>query len=65
FEITPELLDFLIKKGTDPKFGARPMRRAIEEDVEEKIASGIIQGVLKPGMTASFETDNDSVKLKI
>ena len=41
------------------------MRRAIEEDVEEKIASGIIKGDLKSGMTASFETDNDSVKLKI
>ncbi|MEI8337518.1 MAG: AAA family ATPase [bacterium] len=65
FEITPELLDFLIKKGTDPKFGARPMRRAIEEDVEEKIASGIISGDLKPGMIASFETDNGSVKLKV
>ena len=65
FEVTPGLLDFLIKKGTDPKFGARPMRRAIEEDVEEKIASGIIKGDLKSGMTASFETDNDSVKLKI
>ncbi len=63
-DITPELLNFLIEKGTDPKFGARPMRRAIEEDVEEKIASGIINGDLKPGMHASFETDNDSVKLR-
>ncbi len=65
FEVTRELLDFLIKKGTNPKFGARPMRRAIEEDVEEKIASGIIKGDLKSGMIARFETDNDSVKLKI
>ncbi len=63
-KITPELLNFLIKKGTDPKFGARPMRREIEEDIEEKVAEAIIRGDLKSGMTADFETDDDSVKLR-
>lgn len=49
FEITEDLVDYLMKYGNDPKFGARPMNRAIQDMVEQKIADKIIKGVIKPG----------------
>jgi ATP-dependent Clp protease ATP-binding subunit ClpC len=42
----------LVSGGYDPKYGARPMRRAIERIVETRITSDIVQGFLKP--EASF-----------
>ena len=48
-EITEDLVNFLMQFGSDPKFGARPMNRAIQDTVEQKIADKIIQGAIKPG----------------
>ncbi len=47
--VTPELLDFLVEKGTDQKFGARPLNRAIQDTVEKIIADRIISGEYKAG----------------
>ncbi len=47
--ITDELLQFVVQFGTDPKFGARPMARAIQDTVEQAVADKIIAGNLKPG----------------
>jgi len=46
-EITEEGLDYLADVGYDPQFGARPMRRAIQEKVENKLAELILKGGLK------------------
>lgn len=48
------LLQSLIKEGYDPEFGARPMRRAIQDIIEEKIALKIINGGLRKGDTIQF-----------
>jgi ATP-dependent Clp protease ATP-binding subunit ClpC len=50
-EITDEIVSFLAEKGFDPKFGARPMRRALQEHIEEPLARRLISGTLKPGTT--------------
>ncbi|MDP3734950.1 MAG: AAA family ATPase [bacterium] len=50
-EITEEIVAFLAEKGFDPKFGARPMRRALQEHIEEPIARKLIAGELRPGTT--------------
>ncbi|MBX4198542.1 AAA family ATPase [Candidatus Parcubacteria bacterium] len=47
--ITPDLIQYVMKYGTDPKFGARPMNRAIQDKVEHIIADKLIKGELKPG----------------
>ena len=46
-EITPEAKEFLIEKGTNADFGARPLRRAIEQHVEDPLAEDILRGVFK------------------
>jgi ATP-dependent Clp protease ATP-binding subunit ClpC len=47
FEITNEAKDFLIDKGTNADFGARPLRRAIEQNVEDPLAEEILRGGFK------------------
>lgn len=49
--INDDLLTLIVEKGFDPKFGARPLQRAIENMVEEKIAQKIIAGEAKVGDT--------------
>ena len=47
--ITDALLRFLVSVGQDPKFGARPMNRAIQERVEQIIADKMLRGEISPG----------------
>jgi len=47
FKISPEALEYLIDKGYDPAYGARPLRRAIEKYVEDPIAEELIRGTIK------------------
>ena len=47
--ITDELVNYLVKVGSDPAFGARPINRAIQDQVEETIARKLIGGEIKPG----------------
>ncbi len=56
--VTPELLDFLVKKGTDQKFGARPLNRAIQDTVEKLIADRIISGEYKTGSDIEFKKED-------
>ncbi|VVM07845.1 adenosinetriphosphatase [Methylacidimicrobium cyclopophantes] len=43
-ELTPAATDFLIEKGYDPTYGARPLRRAVEKYVEHPLAEEILRG---------------------
>ncbi|MGA2496863.1 MAG: ATP-dependent Clp protease ATP-binding subunit [Tepidisphaeraceae bacterium] len=46
-ELTAESKDFLIDKGTNADFGARPLRRAIEQHVEDPLSEDILRGAFK------------------
>lgn len=46
-EISDEAKDFLIEKGTNADFGARPLRRAIEQNVEDPLSEEILRGNFK------------------
>ena len=41
--------DFLVTKGFDPQYGARPLRRTIQNMVEDPLAEGLLQGKFRPG----------------
>src|SRR6202030_1573230 len=41
--------EFVIEKGYDPNYGARPMRRAVERYLEDPLAEEILRGNVKPG----------------
>jgi len=46
-KIEPEAMEFLADVGFDPEFGARPMRRALQEKVENQLAELLLSGKLK------------------
>jgi ATP-dependent Clp protease ATP-binding subunit ClpC len=49
--LTPAATEFLIEKGYDPKFGARPLRRAVEKYLQDPLAEEILRGNIKPNET--------------
>jgi len=48
-EINDPAREFLVDKGYDEKYGARPLRRAVERYVEDALAEAILAGDIKPG----------------
>lgn len=55
--INENLLNYVVSFGTDPKFGARPMNRAIQEKVEEIIAKKIIAGSISKGSPVELSSE--------
>jgi len=51
--------DFLVERGYDPQYGARPMRRAVERFLEDPLAEEILKGALHPGDPIQVTTDKD------
>ncbi len=51
-EVTDAAKDFLGEKGYDEVFGARPLRRVIQDMVEDKLSEGLLGGNFQPGDTA-------------
>lgn len=54
-------VDFLIEKGYDPAYGARPMRRAVEKYLEDPIAEEILRSTIKPGDTVIAKLDGNKL----
>jgi ATP-dependent Clp protease ATP-binding subunit ClpC len=48
-ELDETAKDFLVEKGYDPQYGARPMRRAVEKFLEDSLAEELLRGTLQPG----------------
>ena len=48
-EVSPDVIKYFADKGFDPVFGARPLRRLIEQELIDEIALQIIEGKVKPG----------------
>jgi ATP-dependent Clp protease ATP-binding subunit ClpC len=64
--MTDEAKDLLIAKGYNPDYGARPLRRAVENMIENPLSEEILRGnfVGKDTITATVEGDEDARKLK-
>jgi ATP-dependent Clp protease ATP-binding subunit ClpC len=48
-DVSNEAKDYLIDQGYDEKFGARPLRRAVEQHVEDPLAESLLRGEIKEG----------------
>ncbi len=57
-ELETSAKEFLIEKGYDPQYGARPMRRAVEKYLEDPFAEELLRGNVKPGETVHVVADN-------
>ena len=63
--ITKNAKDYLLDKGTDIKFGARPLRRAIQRYIEDELSEMILKGELTDGQTVKIDFEDDKLKFKI
>jgi ATP-dependent Clp protease ATP-binding subunit ClpC len=60
-ELDQAAKDFLVEKGYDPAYGARPMRRAVERHLEDPLAEEILRGVLHDGEPITVSVENDKL----
>ena len=51
----------LAKEGYDPKYGARPLRRAIQSQVEDAVAEKMLDGTLREGDTAKLTVEDSKL----
>jgi ATP-dependent Clp protease ATP-binding subunit ClpC len=60
-ELDEKAKDFLVEKGYDPQYGARPMRRAVERFFEDPLAEEILKGALHEGETILVTAGKDKL----
>lgn len=63
--ISSDARNYILEKGTDIKFGARPLRRAIQRYIEDELAEMILKGELKDGQTVNVEVENEKLKFEV
>ncbi|MFZ4599299.1 MAG: ATP-dependent Clp protease ATP-binding subunit [Terrimicrobiaceae bacterium] len=57
--------EFLIEKGFDPTYGARPMRRAVEKYLEDPMAEELLRGNIKPGSAVLVKRDGERLSFAV
>ena len=62
-EVSAEAKEFILEKGTNLKFGARPLRRAIQRYVEDDISEKILRGEIKNGQSITINLLNDKLDI--
>jgi len=60
-DVNDDAKEFLIDKGYDQKYGARPLRRAVERQLEDPLAEAILRGDLKRGETIHVGVEEDEL----
>ncbi len=60
-EVSQEVRELLAEKGYDPQFGARPLRRTIQNMVEDTLAEKILQGEFGTGDTIKLDREDDEI----
>ena len=63
-EVTGEAKDFIGKKGYDPDFGARPLRRTIQNLVEDPLSEALLRGDFLPGDTVYVDCVEEEIVMK-
>ena len=59
--ISKEAKEYILEKGTNLKFGARPLRRAIQRYIEDEISERILKGEISNGQKINIEKKEDSL----
>ncbi len=63
--LTLNAKQYILEKGTDIKFGARPLRRAIQRYIEDELSEMILKGELLDGQTVKIDLKNDKLKFEV
>jgi ATP-dependent Clp protease ATP-binding subunit ClpB len=63
--LTERMKEFIAEVGFDPVFGARPLKRALAEVVEDKLAELILEGKVKEGDKVEFDVDDKDIIVRV
>jgi ATP-dependent Clp protease ATP-binding subunit ClpB len=63
-DVTPEAREFLVQEGYDPVFGARPLKRAIQQHIQNPIALAVLEGEFGEGDTVRVLQSTDGNRLE-
>ncbi len=63
--IRKSVKDRIVVKGTDNKYGARPLKRAVQSQLEDTLADEVLSGEIKGGMTIEAGVQKDTIKFYI
>jgi ATP-dependent Clp protease ATP-binding subunit ClpB len=63
--LSEEAKDYIAQAGFDPVYGARPLKRALYEIVEDRLADLILEGTVKEGSRVLFTMNNDVIDVKV
>ena len=61
-EVSEEAKKYILEKGTDLKYGARPLRRAIQKYIEDEISEMILKGEIEQYQTVEVSLEDDKLK---
>jgi ATP-dependent Clp protease ATP-binding subunit ClpC len=64
-DITEAARDHLASEGYDPEFGARPLRRAIMNQIEDPLSEQLLSGAVAPGDTVRVDVEDGQVTLRV
>jgi len=63
--LSEEAKNYVAEAGYDPVYGARPLKRALYEIVEDRLADLILEGTVKEGSSVEFTMNNGEVEVKV
>ena len=63
--VTTAAKKYILEKGTDLKYGARPLRRAIQKYIEDEIAEMLLRSEVLPGQTIKVDAKKDGLKFTV
>ncbi|MEZ5360015.1 MAG: ATP-dependent chaperone ClpB [Candidatus Zixiibacteriota bacterium] len=64
-DLSDTALEYLVRIGYNPAFGARPIKRLINKELSQRIAREILAGSIQPGQSVRVEVENDNLSLRI
>jgi len=64
-EVNPQALAWLAERGWDPEYGARPLKRTLQRQLENPLSKLLLEGNVQPGSTIEAGVENDRISLTL
>jgi len=64
-EVTPAAREWLAETGYDPAYGARPLRRLVQKEIGDRLATALLAGDVRDGSTVVVDVDDEGGRLSL
>ncbi len=64
-KITPAAIDVIADAGFDPEYGARPIRRALQTKIEDRLSEALLSGEIKPGSQVTLGATRGNITVNV